>query len=65
MFANAWRRRDARELLGQLVRLVVAGPASLVGRYPSGNTGGADVSALRPMPIPEDLVPLLATKEQP
>ena len=36
-------------------RLVVAGPGSLTGRYPMGNTGGANVSAFEPMPIPDDL----------
>ena len=49
------RRRRGREIFGQAVRLVVAGPGSWSGRYPVGNTGGADVSALRPMPVPEDL----------
>jgi hypothetical protein len=53
------RRRDRREIVGQLLRLVVAGPGSLTGRYPVGNTGGADVNALTPMPIPADLIPFL------
>jgi hypothetical protein len=51
-------------VVGQLLRLVVAGPGSLTGRYPVGNTGGADVSALAPMPIPEDLRPYLMNEEQ-
>ena len=55
MLAAALRRGDRREVVGQLLRLVVAAPGSLSGRYPVGNTGGADVSALQPMPIPEDL----------
>ncbi len=55
MLGAAVRRDDRHEVLGQLVRLVVAGPGSLTGRYPVGNTGGADVSALAPMPIPDDL----------
>ncbi len=55
MLGAALRRRDRREVLGQLLRLVVAAPGSLSGRYPVGKTGGADVSALEPMPIPEDL----------
>ena len=59
MFGYAVRRRDARELAGQLFRLVVAGPGSLTGRYPVGNTGGANVSAFRPMTIPDDLRALL------
>jgi Protein of unknown function (DUF3703) len=54
------RRHDRREIVGQLLRLLVAGPGSLTGRYPVGNTGGADVDALTPMPIPDDLVPFLS-----
>jgi hypothetical protein len=55
MFSCAFRRHDRREVVGQLFRLIVAGPGSLTGRYPIGNTGGADVSAFKPMPIPADL----------
>lgn len=60
MFAVGIRHRDRREIIGQLVRLVVAGPGSVAGRYPLGNTGGADVSAVTPMPIPADLLAVLA-----
>ena len=59
MLAAALRRRDRRELVGQVFRFIVAGPGSLTGRYPIGNTGGADVSAFEPMPIPDDLRALL------
>jgi Protein of unknown function (DUF3703) len=55
MLAYAFRRRDSHEVVGQLLRLVVAGPGSWTGRYPVGNTGGADVSAFRSMPVPADL----------
>jgi len=55
MFAVATRRRDVHELVGQMFRIVVAGPGSLTGRYPAGNTGGADVSAFTPMDVPSDL----------
>ena len=60
MLAAAVRRSDRREVAGQLVRLVVAGPGSLTGRYPVGNTGGANVSVLQAMPIPADLQAILA-----
>jgi hypothetical protein len=59
MLTYGFRRRAPREIGGQLLRLVVAGPGSWTGRYPVGNTGGADVSAFQPMPIPEDLRPIL------
>ena len=59
MIGSALRRRDGREIAGQAVRLVLAGPGSLTGRYPVGNTGGANVSAFAPMPIPDDLRAIL------
>lgn len=54
MLGRAWRARDRVEARGQLFRLVVAGPGSLVKRYPIGNTGRARVSATAPMPIIDD-----------
>jgi FtsP/CotA-like multicopper oxidase with cupredoxin domain len=60
MLAAATRRRDGHEILGQLFRIVVAAPGTLTGKYPVGNTGGANVSAFAPMPIPEDLRDLIA-----
>ena len=62
MLAYGFRRRDPHEIVGQLLRLVVAAPGSWTGRYPVGNTGGADVSALRPMPLPDDLRAMLESK---
>ena len=59
MLAFALRRRDKREFAGQVMRLMIAGPGSITGRYPTGNTGGANVSALAPMAIPDDLAALL------
>jgi Protein of unknown function (DUF3703) len=59
MLTAALRRRDGRELVGQLFRIVVAAPGSVTGKYPVGNTGGSDVSAFAPMTIPDDLQPLL------
>ena len=61
MLRLAVHARDRREILGQVVRTLVAGPGSAVGRYPLGNTGRANVPATRPMPIPEDLAELLTT----
>src|SRR5262245_57696059 len=55
-----WRRRDLREVVGQLLRIPGGMLGSAVGRVPSGNTGGANVSAFREMEIPTDLKCLLA-----
>lgn len=55
MLRYGLRRRDGREIAGQLLRLLVAGPGTLTGRYPVGNTGGANVRAMAVMSIPGDL----------
>ena len=58
MLRVGWRRQDGREIRGQLLR--IAG-ALLISRIwvPLGNTGGANVSPLQPMPLPDDLRRLL------
>jgi hypothetical protein len=60
MLRLAIRTRDRREAVGQLVRIIVAGPGSATGRYPLGNTGRTNVPATKPMPVPDDLAELLA-----
>ena len=52
--------KSAREIVGQLPRLLVGGVKSFVGKIPVGNTGGADVPPLRPMEIPADLADIIA-----
>ena len=46
--------RDWREVRGQLSRLFAAAIFSRIW-VPAGNTGRANVSAMKPMPIPDDL----------
>jgi hypothetical protein len=59
MLRIGWQRGDRREVFGQLKRIVAA---SLFSRIwiPVGNTGGANVDAMRPMPVPEDLQRILS-----
>ena len=59
--ASALRAGDAREVVGQLARVVVAGPGSAAGRYPVGNTGWARVPATLPMPVPAHLAAILGS----
>lgn len=54
MSKAAWRLRDARELLGQLWRLLLTPLGHLSGRLPRGNTGRAAVNPFRAMPLPAD-----------
>lgn len=55
MLATALWVMDAREMFGQVVRILVAGIGSVLGRYPLGNSGRARAPISQPMPIPPDL----------
>lgn len=57
MLTLARTRRDGPETRGQVLRLIAAIPGYVFGWVPVGNTGGANVSAVQPMPVPPDLVP--------
>src|SRR3989338_7758697 len=48
-------KKNTKEILGQIPRLLVGGVKSFIGEIPVGNTGGADVPPLKPMEIPNDL----------
>jgi hypothetical protein len=61
MLRFALRAVRPHEVAGQVFRTIVAAPGSWSGRYPLGNTGGANVSAFAAMDIPSDLKPLLTT----
>lgn len=58
MLKHAIHARSPREIFGQSVRIIAAALFSRIW-VPPGNTGGANVSAMRPMPVPEDLRHLL------
>ena len=49
MLGLALSQRDAREALGQLLRLALVPLGHALGRLPAGNVGRATVSAFRPM----------------
>ncbi len=53
------RIKSTREIFGQLSRLNLGGVKSFVGHVPIGNTGGANVPGLKPMPITGDLEVLM------
>lgn len=59
MLAFGFRTKNTREILGQLPRLLVGGIKSWAGTIPVGNTGGANVSPVKPMPIPADLTQII------
>jgi hypothetical protein len=57
MLRIALATSNRKEVFGQIVRLLAVLPGFVFGWVPVGNTGRATVSAIRPMPIPEDLKP--------
>ena len=59
MLAFGLKTKNAREVFGQLPRLLAGGLKSWAGTIPVGNTGGAHVSPIKPMPIPPDLQQIL------
>jgi len=65
MLKVGFKLKDPREIWGQIVRISVAGIGSLIGRAPLGNTGGANVPILKPLPIPADLQKIFEAAENP
>lgn len=59
MLGLAVQLRDPREIAGQAIRIVLAAPASLAGRFPPGNTGRAHVRLLERMPVDPPVQALL------
>ena len=55
------KTKNAKEIIGQIPRLLIGGLKSFVGNIPIGNTGGANVPPLQPMEIPEDLLFIIKT----
>lgn len=55
MFRFALRHRLHREAAGQAWRVMAASIFTAPGLVPEGNTGGANVSGFRRLPVPEDL----------
>ena len=55
MLRLALAQRDRREILGQVIRLAVAGPGSLAGKYPPGNTGRTTMRLTETAPLPPDI----------
>ncbi|QDQ27006.1 DUF3703 domain-containing protein [Chitinimonas arctica] len=60
MLRVALAQSNRTEGLGQLWRLFLTPFGHLVNRLPVGNTGRANISAFKPMPIPEELRRIMA-----
>lgn len=60
MLVVALRTKDRREATGQVVRFLVAGPGSLAGRYPPGNTGRTTMGLTETAAVPAHIAAFLA-----
>ena len=59
MLRLAFTQRDRREFIGQVLRLAVAGPGSLAGKYPGGNTGRTTMGLTETATLPDDIAAIL------
>ncbi len=64
MLKHGLRERDVKEVAGQVLRIGGAATKTPLGIYPKGNTGGANINPLKPMPIDEDLAEILEQAEK-
>lgn len=62
MLQFGFKIKSLNEILGQIPRLFLGGIKSFVGIIPIGNTGGANIPALKTLPIPKDLNKILSKR---
>lgn len=63
MLEFGFKIKDRKEVLGQIPRLIFGGIKSFVGKIPVGNTGGANVHPLKPLPIEKELQEIFVKAE--
>ena len=61
MLLFGFKTKNAKEVLGQIPRLIFGGVKSFVGKIPTGNPGGANVPPLKEFTIADDLQNILKT----
>ena len=59
MLRIAIRRRVPSAIAGQAARIVLGAIGSVLGRVPTGNTGGTNVGMFRSMPIDPELAGIM------
>lgn len=59
MFEYSWRRKDYKEVRGQILRMIVTIPGHMLKKVPKGNTGWSSIGLNQVLPIPTDLESIL------
>ncbi|WP_027872482.1 DUF3703 domain-containing protein [Spongiibacter marinus] len=60
MFRWGLRQRDRREVVGQIIRIIGAAALTAIKGVPIGNTGGSNISPVKPLPIKPELEAIIA-----
>ncbi len=60
MLTWALRNNAPREFAGQILRVIGAATKTGLGWVPTGNTGGANISPFKPLPVPAEFEHLIA-----
>ncbi len=60
MLKFGFRQRNTKEVLGQVLRLLVGGWKSFIDHVQLGNTGGSNVPPLKKMVLPTDIANVLS-----
>ncbi|MBK8466500.1 MAG: DUF3703 domain-containing protein [Chloracidobacterium sp.] len=63
MLKLGFKMRSPHEIWGQFIRIIGASTKTLLGVYPTGNTGGSNVWFFKSMPIPDDLRQILKSSK--
>jgi hypothetical protein len=61
----AMKHRVWKEARGQVLRIVGAAMKTVFGLVPTGNTGGANISPFKPLPIAPDLARTIEASKRP
>lgn len=60
MLSFSLKRRDLREVSGQLIRIFVTVPGHVVGKVPKGNIGWSTVGLTSEKELPDDLKKIIS-----
>lgn len=63
MLYLGFRQKNLKEIRGQILRLILGAPFSLINKIPVGNVGSARVSMVKPQNIPADIQALFSILE--
>ena len=64
MMLWGFRNRSMKEVFGQLFRTVGAATKTAIGLIPDGNTGGANISPFKPLPLSVEHAALIEQAQQ-